>query len=398
MLKRILFIDDDPMVLQGLQRMLRNMRNEWNMVFASSGKEALDLMAAAAFDVVVSDMRMPGMNGAELLNEVMKRYPQTVRLILSGHADEQLIMRCVGTTHQYLSKPCEPDALKAVVARASSVGASLQNEKLKRLIAKMDQIPSVPTLYVKVTEKLQKPETPIEEVAELIAQDMAMTAKILKLVNSAFFGLRHEVADPQEAVTYLGLNTVKTLVLGIGAFNQFEQSNLGVFSLDVLWQHSLQTADAARKIVALEFGDARFSEECLTAAILHDVGRLVLAANLPELYEQALELAKTNRLPMLQAETRVFGADHAEAGGYLLGLWGLPVPVVEAIALHHRPSLSAAEGLTPLTVVHVADALAWMKHPALEGVLPPELDEAYLRHLGLENRVGDWMQSLGEGD
>ena len=395
-MKRILFVDDDPLILQGLQRMLRDMRNHWSMVFAAGGREALELLATASFDVVVSDMRMPGMNGAELLNEVMKRYPQTVRLILSGHSDQELIMKCVGTTHQYLAKPCEPEALKAIVARATTVGNSLQNEKLKRLVGRLETVPSIPTLYVKVTEKLQNLETPLEAIADLIAQDMGMTAKILKLVNSAFFGLRHEIAAPQEAVTYLGLNTVKTLVLGIGAFNQFEGARLGPLSLDSLWQHSLQTAAAARKIARLEAVDRRIAEESLTAGMLHDVGRLVLAANFPELYAEALEKAKTDRLPLTQAETKIFGADHADVGGYLLGLWGLPVPVVEAIAFHHRPSAAGEGRFSPLALVHVANVLLWMQRPAFEEVLPPDLDENYLKSLGLENRLPAWMDSLND--
>src|SRR5437762_9749706 len=156
--KRVLFVDDEPLVLQGLQRMLRHMRQEWEMEFVDSGPKALEAMASNPFAVIVSDMRMPGMNGAHLLNEVMKRYPKTVRLILSGHADQDLIMKCVGSTHQYLTKPCEPEALKATVRRASALAGSLQNEKLLQLISQMDRLPSIPALYVEVMEKLQRPE------------------------------------------------------------------------------------------------------------------------------------------------------------------------------------------------------------------------------------------------
>ena len=103
---RILFVDDEPLVLQGLQRMLRPMRNEWEMAFVESGRRALEEMATLPFQVVVSDMRMPGMNGAQFLSHVQELYPRTVRLILSGHADKDLIMKCVGTAHQFLAKPC----------------------------------------------------------------------------------------------------------------------------------------------------------------------------------------------------------------------------------------------------------------------------------------------------
>src|SRR5258708_5867146 len=219
---RILFVDDEAFVLEGLQRMLRHLRAEWEMVFAESGSKALELMGQNPFDVVVSDMRMPGMNGAELLAEVMKRYPKTVRLILSGHADQALILKCVGSTHQYLSKPCEPDMLKATVLRAAGVGNSLQDQKLRQLVAQMDRLPSIPSLYMQIVEKLRDPEVMLEQIGELIGGDLGMTAKILKLANSAFFGLRREISSATEAVTYIGLETIKSLVLAINAFSQFE--------------------------------------------------------------------------------------------------------------------------------------------------------------------------------
>ena len=195
------------------------MRNEWEMEFVDNAADALARMERGGVDVVVSDMRMPGMNGAQLMTEVMKRHPQTVRIILSGHADQDLIMKCVGSTHQYLAKPCDPDALKATVGRASAMDAAMQNKTLQKLTSQMDRLPSLPSLYIEVVEKLQTPEVTLEDVAVIIAKDIGMTAKILKLVNSAFFGLRRQISGPEEAVAYLGLDTIKALVLSINAFS-----------------------------------------------------------------------------------------------------------------------------------------------------------------------------------
>src|ERR1700733_7175339 len=153
MKKRILFVDDEDFALRGLERLLRSMREEWDMEFVDSGEKALARMNGAAFDVIVSDMRMPGMNGAELLNEVMKHHPKTVRLILSGYADRDLILKCVGSTHQYLAKPCEAESLKAAVSRASNLEGSLQSERLKSLVGQMSRLPSIPSLYMQVVEK-----------------------------------------------------------------------------------------------------------------------------------------------------------------------------------------------------------------------------------------------------
>jgi HD-like signal output (HDOD) protein len=393
MKRRILFVDDEPMVLQGLQRMLRGMREEWDMEFLDGGAKALARMAERPVDVVVADMRMPGMNGAELLNEVMKRHPKTVRLILSGHADKDLILQCVGSTHQYLSKPCDPDALKATVLRASSLDGTLQSESLKKLVGQMTRLPSIPTLYMEIVDKANQPDAPLEDVARIIARDPGMTAKILKLVNSAFFGLRRELSSTEEAVAYIGLDTIKSLVLSLHAFSQFAHADAGGLTMESLWAHSLNVAARAKQIAQLEQADRKAVDEAFAAGMLHDIGKLVLAANMPELFAQSVRLAKANGLEFYQAEIQVLGASHADIGGYLLGLWGLPVPVVEAIALHHQPGLMPQPSFGPLTIVHAADVLVWEGLAAASAMGRPQLDAAYLAAVGMTGRVAVWRES-----
>src|SRR5208283_4976452 len=146
-MRQLLFVDDEPLVLQGLQRMLFSMRREWEMRFATSGAEALRMLAEKPADLVVSDMRMPQMNGAQLLNEVMRCHPKTVRLVLSGHSDMDLIMQIVGGTHQFLSKPCDGETLRTVVRRALAVDSLVNNDSLKALVSKLGALPSLPSLY-----------------------------------------------------------------------------------------------------------------------------------------------------------------------------------------------------------------------------------------------------------
>jgi HD-like signal output (HDOD) protein len=388
--KRILFVDDEVLVLEGLQRMLRPMRAEWDMVFVDNGPKALELMAEGPFDVIISDMRMPGMNGAELLAEVLKRFPKTVRLVLSGHADRDLVLKCVGSTHQYLSKPCRPEELKAAVTRAGDLEHSLRDQSLRQLVSRLDRLPSIPALYVQIVEKLQDPETDVAEIGDIVAKDMAMTAKILKLVNSAFFGLGRQISSPGEAVSYLGIETIKSLVLSIHAFSQFSSVRLGEFSIDSLWLHSQQTAGLAKEIARIEEAEHKVLDDSFVAGLLHDTGKLVLASNFAAEYNQVLKAAKDERVALLTAEEKAFGANHAEVGGYLLGLWGLPVPVVEAIALHHQPSRCPLSGFSALTAVHAADALVNVQSDHQSEALAAELDLKYLTSLGLENRLEAW--------
>src|ERR1700690_993982 len=189
MSKRILFVDDEPMILEAIQHSLRSMRAEWDVKFANSGREALETMALIPFDVVITDMRMPGMDGAQLLELVKARFPRTVRIILSGQSDRETILRSVGPSHQYLSKPCDLDELKQKLVRAFALREMLDDPHLKEVIGRLKTVPSLPALYVAVTEALRHPETPIRKIGDLIAQDMGMCAKVLQLANSAFFGL-----------------------------------------------------------------------------------------------------------------------------------------------------------------------------------------------------------------
>jgi HD-like signal output (HDOD) protein/CheY-like chemotaxis protein len=361
------------------------------MVFLDSGVKALEFMAKTPVDVVVSDMRMPGMNGAQLLNEVMKRHPKTVRLVLSGHADQDLILDCVGCTHQFLSKPCDAEALRTTVRRALVLEGSIKNEHLQQLVGKMGHLPMIPALYTEIVDKMNDPDAALADVGVIIAKDMGMTAKILKLVNSAFFGLRREVSNPGEAVGYLGLDAIKSLVLSLNAFAQFETAPTEGFSLPALWNHSLTVASGAKALARLEGAPAKVGDEAFVSGLLHDVGKMVLAVNFPAQYGGTMRQVNEQGLDPLATELETFGANHADVGGFLLGLWGLPVHVVEAIALHHQPSLSADTGFTPLTAVHGANTLLRTNASADSA---SSLDVEYLKRLALTDRVEAWHHEL----
>jgi HD-like signal output (HDOD) protein len=374
------------------------MHREWDMYFVDCGEAALQLLATQPFDVIVSDMLMPRMNGAELLTRVMTLYPTTVRLILSGYADKDLILKCVGSTHQYLSKPCDAESLKATIQRASNLEDALQSDRLKKLVCQMSRLPSIPSLYLEVMEKASRPDILLEEVGAIIGRDLGMTAQVLKLSNSAFFGLRRQLASPDEAVAYLGLDTIKSLVLSIHAFSQFEGLDSGPLSLAALWRHSMRVAGLAKAISKLEGEDEKSAEETFAAGMLHDVGKLVLAVNVPNDYAEAFHQAQSGGVESHVAEQRVFGATHADVGGYLIGLWGLPVPVVEAVALHHIPSQAAEHVFSPLTCIHAANALEWEQCPSDVTVGRPQLDKDYLEGVGVLHRLPAWRQLLADPD
>jgi HD-like signal output (HDOD) protein len=410
MKKRLLFVDDEPMVLQGIQRMLRPMREEWEMDFAEGGERACERVAATEYDVVITDMMMPGMDGADLLAHVKARSPKTVRIVLSGHAEQQLSLKCVGIAHQYLSKPCDAAALKATLARVTDGSFAVRNDRVMRVVLQLENLPSIPAVFCEIVRLLRDPETSMEEIGELIASDMAMTAKILKIVNSSFFGLAQRVSKPADAAAYLGLDTLKALVLATNVFSQFESNSPRGYSTALAAAHSQLVGAAARAIAQAEGAPRAVIDEALVAGFLHDVGKLILAANLPEEFQR---LATSPEPTPLEAERAVFGTTHGEVGGYLLGLWGLPTAVVEAISLHHAPGETLTPKFSALTAVHVADAL--IAEDLLEGDAPsspridaatterrppsdtvPGLDLEYLARLGLADRLPAWRAAVRE--
>lgn len=395
---RILFVDDEPMVLQGLQRVLRRMRDEWDTAFANSGPEALEKLSQEPFDVIVSDMRMPGMDGGKLLSVVKERYPHMVRIILSGQSDKTMVMKTVKPAHQYLAKPCDDATLKACLEQARLIQGMMTEDTLRGLISQIETLPSLPALYMEIMNELEKENASIKIIGSIISRDIGMTAKILQLVNSAFFGFRRHIASPAEAVELLGLETIKVLVLSVEIFSQLDQNKVRGLSVEGLWDHSMTTGVYAKTIAVQEKLGQALVEDAFMAGVLHDAGKLVLAANLPDKYQQVLTLAQ-NGSTISEAERQVLGVTHAEVGGYLLALWGLPQDIIEAISFHHEPSKQQTRELGCLTVVHVANDLA---HRAREPEVPSGLDMAYLNELRLENRLPLWQGScqttIREGD
>ena len=336
----VLFVDDEPLLLQGLQRMLRSQREVWTMRFAGGGRQALELLAQESVDVLVTDLRMPGMSGEELLREVQRRHPQIVRIILSGEMDSAAGFSAVQCAHRYLAKPCEAEELKAALSQALSLRGWVAARPLKGLLARIESLPSLPEVYARLLAEIQSPRSCLRRVAELVARDVGMTAKILQIVNSAFFGLPRRVVNAQDAVALLGLDTLKALVLSVKIFSQFDARRLRSLNLEALWRHSAQVGVYARTIALSEKLPRTSQDEAFSAGMLHDIGKLVLAQNFPQEYAEA----QNGSRPAAEIEQARFGASHAELGAYLLGLWGIDEAVVEAIARHHPARQGAGSG------------------------------------------------------
>ncbi len=386
-MKHILFVDDEPRVLEGLQNLLRRYRRKWEMSFAPGGPAALELLKAQAFDVIVSDMRMPEVDGAALLTWVQREHPNTVRIVLSGHTELQAALQALPVAHQFLSKPCDAAELETVIERACQVQALVDNPKIQQIVGSINQLPALPQVYRQLMQALAEDRTQARDIAVLLQQDMTLCAKLLQIVNSAFFRLARRITKVEEAVNYLGFSVVRSLALTLDVFDPKRQPP--GFCFDTLQRHALFVASLARQIATPAFADDAFM-----AGMLHDIGKLVLALRMPEKALAALTLASQQGCPPWQAEKQLLGVSHAEVGAYLLGLWGLPYPIIEAAAFHHQPRAIPPYQFDVLAAVHIANGLTNERQPYADFPLEP-LDQDYLTTLGVLDQVEGWRVRAG---
>lgn len=394
-MRRVLFVDDELQVLEGLRDSLRSHRREWHMVFAEGGEAALEELAQERFDVIVSDMRMPGMGGAQLLQRVREEYPETVRIVLSGHSEFADTLHAAPFAHQFLAKPCSPDELHRVIERSCNLHDLLSDDALKRAVAKVTSLPTAPETFREFCETVVDPAATADVLGAVVERDVALFAKLLQLVNSSFFGLGRRVTTGREAVACLGVATLRGLVLSVDLFHTFApgalQAGIDVSSFE---RHAADVATAACRLAPVEIRD-----DAVAGGLLHDVGKLVLISSEPGDFAALAREAAERGLPLHTVEREHLGITHADVGAYLLGLWGLPYPLVDAVARHHSPEALAGADVTGVTaranlLVTERDGLP------IDPVAWQELRAAAGTALELWQRmvVGDAAASLPGGD
>lgn len=370
---RILFVDDEKRVLNGIRRMLRPLVNRWEMHFAESATQALDILETSAVDVLISDIRMPGMDGAALFDEVRKRYPTVVRVALTGHTGQDLVAMTAKRAHQFLAKPCAREELIDTISRTRNLRPLLCNEHLRRIVSGTYELPSLPSFYLSLVEEMKRDRPSVERMASIIAKDVSMSARILQLVNSSFFGLRYTITDVHHAVSYVGMDMLRALVLLVQVFSSLTDDTI---SFQQFFDHSLWVSQLTGHIIKTMKCPQSRTETAVTVGLLHDLGWLLLM-DAGELGE--IPIFSEPRL--MTQKGGIWGPCHAEMGAYLLGIWGIPNAVVQTVAHHHEPQRSEKPDLV-LAVVHVAENLA--------NQTPDQIDMNTLRSLKLAHHLGEW--------
>lgn len=401
MRKRLIFVDDEPLVLDGLRRALHGMHDEWEMKFMDTPGAALLAIEREPYDAIVSDMRMPLMDGAQLLTRVKELRGDMIRIILSGQSKQETILRSIVPAHQFLSKPCDLQELKERLGQAFVARDLLRNPLLASMVSRLGSVPSLPTIYSELSAALQSEDTSLGQIEQIISKDVGMAAKILQLANSAFVGAHSHVSSLREAVSLIGAETVRSLTLSIHVFSQFDHHASIAAHLPSLWNHSVSVGTLAQNIAKLETGSKSMAEECFTGGLLHDIGKIVLFAEMPHEYQKVIDRMHSETESISALEMESLGCTHELVGAYLMSIWGLPVSIVQAVQFHHSPSAISLSEFSTLTAVHCADAIAserdkWpLNHDS-------QMDTVHLDSLDLSARAELWRalyeEFLAEAD
>lgn len=391
----VLFVDNSEEALQGLARLLAACGLPWTARFAQSGGQALSSLSLQPCDVLVADVNLPDMSGVELLERVRESNPLTLRILLAPYSGGGTVSGLLKSAHQLLSKPCPAVQLLDAVQTSCRLRDLYMNEAVRAAVHQLGHLPVLPKIYNDLRHELAKDDFSVRTLGNIISQDLGLTAGILKIVNSAYFGLVRRVDSPHQAVALLGAGMLKGLVIYEQVFKMLDPAKYSDLNIERLWSHSLDAARCCRMLARVVGQDSGETEDAFLAGLLHDLGKIVLHEGAPDGYRRALHLAASESISLVEAEASVFGATHAEIGAYVLGLWGFDAQVVQPIAAHHRPSLHGT--VDPVTaILHCTDVLLHDMSRRQNGQAIPDLDQAYLDICGLGDQEPIWRQMIAD--
>lgn len=377
----VLFVDDEKLVLDGIRRQFRAQKNDWNMRFASSGTEALEMLEVQHADVVVSDMRMPGMSGATLLNQVRERWPETVRFILSGQTDQSELLQDIGCIHQYLQKPCDPQQLIQAINRTHSLIASVKSSKILCFTTGIQSLPIVSQVYLRLVDELNSDESNADTVSRIVQEDVGLSVKILQLVNSAFYGMPRQTVAVKDAIVLIGMKNLLDLVMSAQIFDTLSQAIETQEIVSKLWAKSSDIGALAKSSAKSAGLSQNMCDTACLAGVLSHIGRAILARTMPYEFSEMIKIAEEDGRPLRELEMEIFGIPQESVGAYALGIWGFSDQIVETVAMQESPSLSIVKDTNhPLAWVHLGRAQN-RKSQYIDGIT---LQSSWLTRLGID--------------
>jgi HD-like signal output (HDOD) protein len=388
----VVFVDDEQKILDGLRRLLRAQRERWDMRFAQSGEAALAMLRERPAEILVADMRMPGMSGGQLLAQARDLYPQTVRMIFSGQTDQAELVRELGCIHQYLQKPCDPEILCRAIERTFHLTRQLARPALRQVANRVTALPPRSSTYAKLVEALEKSQANVSQIADLVCSDPALSVKLMQLVNSAFFGSPRRATNPREAVALLGTKTIHAIVVAARLFDFVNQPGHRHPAVDGLWDSSFTIGESAAKIARANGANEIVQGQARLAGLVSLIGRVILITATTETYAGILERNPAGSSGMSEVELETYGATQEEVAAYALGLWAFSDELIEAVANQAQPAKLPADNANNLVAyLHLARSL----HPSSGRGLDdgPAIDMAYITRRGLMALLPEKMRA-----
>ncbi len=392
--KNILFVDDDEHVTDGIMRQLRPYREEWRIFIAKNAEQALKIMATQPIDLIVSDLVMPGMGGDELLKTVNTLYPATVRMVLSGYTDEKTLKISLEVAHQYLSKPCSAETLRESISQVFKIQACVRNPQIITGVGDPNKLPPLPKIYQELNTAIADEDSTIRDIADIFSRDMVLSAKLLQLINSPYFGLKRTISNLTDAINLIGLKKLSSLVLSVHVRSSFSTNDSALQShIEYLWQDAGRVAELARLIALSEEQQDDRPDQAYLGGLLHNMGLLIFLSRGGDTLKNLISAMQNTGTPAAELETAIFGFTRSEAAAYVLSLWKIPPRIIESILLQNTPLDSDYEGVNALTAVHVA---ACLLNPNGQDNSDPlfamSLDRAYLQRINKLERLPYWQK------
>lgn len=394
----ILFVDSDENVINGFKRLLRKERSRWQTYFVNTAAEAIGLLQSMPVDLLVADIMMPDMKGDQLFQRAAEKFPSTIRIVLSGYTDDAAFKTAINVSHQYLTKPCTPELLKETICQVLSIQECMCNNKLCELIGDINQLPSLPKVYRELQREMSKESSNAHTIASIFSKDPSLSAKLLQVINSPYFGIQRKISNLDEAICIIGTRRLSYIVLNDFVHSTFKVENTQFLGhLDYLAKDSLRTAELARQISLKERQSEDRPDQAYLGGLLHNLGLLIFMSKLPDQFAKLVETVNQSDDAVDEIERRIIGFTHSEAGAYILGLWKIPPRIIESILYQYHPMKTNYDGMNALTAVHVATAL----HnppvaPKFSRLFTLQLDLEYLERVGKLERLPVWEQMLGK--